>query len=83
MVWLGSQMKLIASAQINDRIVYRRGIWERIFSWPWTPWLGTETHVRPKFEVIGNLMYCSPETLKRIRAGEMPWPDGVTELDNR
>ena len=76
-------MKLVPSDQIDDKVTFTLTWLERLTSWPWRPFALTETIIHPKFETIGNLVYCSPETFRRIRHGELQWPDGVTELDNR
>lgn len=76
-------MKLCPNAGVHDSKKYMLSWLDRLLSWPWRPWKTHVTIIEPKFETVGSLVYCSLETFKKVKAGELPWPDGVTELDGR
>jgi hypothetical protein len=73
-------MKLCPNAQVVDYRRFKRYWYERLF---WAPWRKYDDIYEAKFEIVGNLVYCSPETFKKIRLGEMQAPPMITELDNR
>lgn len=76
-------MKLCPNIAIRDYYKYERSWFDRLFSWPWRPWLSSVIIYSPQYEVVGGLIYCSFDTFKKTREGSLPWPDGVTELDGR
>lgn len=76
-------MKLVANSEVKDEITYHLNWLYRITSWPWRPWAKTESHKVVQFEKVGDILYCSPETMRMIRMGELPRPEGVTEIEDR